>query len=178
MSVYFYTPHQIVLSGEGWDGGRLTKFLKAVRCLILAKYFTILYNFFYSFSKFNYFQHFDTSNYSTKTTLKFSRQFGLQGEDRGYISHKQSLSLNIKQYDKKKKQKTNKLSMGPFKKYVSCIMAFFTSFNYFLHFVNFTLTLSLCYSPNLNKKLQNERKEASAYHVMSKEVKNHIFRCN
>ena len=43
--------------------------------------------------------------------------------------------------------------MGPFKKYVTCIMGFFTPFNYFSHFVNFTLTLSLCYSPNLNKKL-------------------------
>ena len=28
-----------------------------------------------------------------------------------------------------KKQKTNKLSMGLFKKYVTCIMAFFTPFN-------------------------------------------------
>ena len=43
--------------------------------------------------------------------------------------------------------------MGPFKKYVTCITAFFTSFNYLSHFFNFTLTLSLCYSSNFNKKL-------------------------
>ena len=49
--------------------------------------------------------------------------------------------------------------MVSFKKYVTCIMQFFTSFNYLPHFVNFTLTLSWCYLLNFTKKLQNERKE-------------------
>ena len=42
---------------------------------------------------------------------------------------------------------TKKISMGSFKKYVTCIMAFLNPFNYLSHFVNFTSTLSLCYSP-------------------------------
>ena len=47
--------------------------------------------------------------------------------------------------------------MRPFKKYATCIMAFFTPFN----FVNIqpALTLPLRYSLNFTKKLQNERKE-------------------
>ena len=49
--------------------------------------------------------------------------------------------------------------MGSFKKYVTCIMTFFTPFHYLSHFVNFTLTLLLCYSLNFTKKLYNERKE-------------------
>ena len=49
--------------------------------------------------------------------------------------------------------------MRPFKKYVTCIMAFFTPFNYLSRFVDFTLTLPLCYSLNFTKKLYNERKE-------------------
>ena len=49
---------------------------------------------------------------------------------RSIRSHKKSLYLNIKQYDKKNKEKTNKLSMGPFKRYVTCIMAFFNLLNY------------------------------------------------
>ena len=43
-----------VLSGGGWVGGRLNKFLKAVRCLDLAKCFTI-FHFNWNFWKFNYF---------------------------------------------------------------------------------------------------------------------------
>ena len=67
-----------VLSGKGWGGGRLNNFLEAARCLGPVKYFTIFrFNWQY-FWKFNYFQHFDTSIYSIKT-LKFFRQFGLQG---------------------------------------------------------------------------------------------------
>ena len=65
-----------------------------------------------------------------------------------------------------------------FQTYITCIMAFFTPFNYFSHFFSFILTLSQCYSTNFNMKLKNERKEASAYHVISKEVKNHILRRN
>ena len=47
--------------------------------------------------------------------------------------------------------------MGPFKKYVTCKMAFFTPFN--LVNIQLTLALHLCYSLNSSKKLQNERKE-------------------
>ena len=57
--------------------------------------------------------------------------------------------MTKKQTNKKQK----KLSTGPFKRYVTCIMAFFNLFNYLPRFVNFTLTLSLCYLPNFNKKL-------------------------
>ena len=77
-----------------------------------------------------------------------------------------------------------KKNMRLLKKHVTCIMAFFTPFNYLSHFVNFSLTLPLCYSLDFTKKLQNERKEdflymaASAYHVISKKVKNHILRHN
>ena len=55
--------------------------------------------------------------------LKFSRKFGLQGLNCDEISHKKSRSRNIKQDDNKE---TN---MESFKKYVTCIMAFFTPFN-------------------------------------------------
>ena len=37
----------------------------------------------------------------------------------------------------KNKQKTNKLSMRPFKKYVTCITVFFNPFIYLPYFVNF-----------------------------------------
>ena len=49
--------------------------------------------------------------------------------------------------------------MGLLKKYVTGIMAFFTPCDSLSHIVNFTLTLPLCYSLNVTKKLQNERKE-------------------
>ena len=67
------------LVGGGMTGGGcdLSKFLKAVRCLGLAKCFTIFY-FNWNFWKLNHFYHFDTSIYGIKT-LKFSRQFGFQG---------------------------------------------------------------------------------------------------
>ena len=64
------------LVGSGM-GRRLNKFLKAVRCLGLAKCFTVFY-FNWNFWKLNHFYHFDTSIYDIKT-LKFSRQFGFQG---------------------------------------------------------------------------------------------------
>ena len=48
--------------------------------------------------------------------------------------------------------------MGSFKKYVTCIMAFFTPLN-LSQFVNFTLSLPMCYSLNFTKKLENEKKE-------------------
>ena len=73
--------------------------------------------------------------------------------------------------------------MGLFKKYVTCIMAFFTLFKHLSHFVNFTQTLPLWYSLNFTKKEWEKRiffsyLAASAYHVISKEVRNHILRRN
>ena len=68
--------------------------------------------------------------------------------------------------------------MGLFRKYVSCISPHST----LSHFVNFTLSLPLCYSPNFNKKLQNERKDdflliwLLQLTRITKEVENHIFR--
>ena len=57
------------------------------------------------------------------------------------------------------KQTKNKLNMGLFKKYVIRIISFFIPFNYLSHFIDFTLTLPMCYLLNFTKKLQNERKE-------------------
>ena len=71
--------------------------------------------------------------------------------------------------------------MEPFKKCVICLMELFTPFNYFSHFVNFTLTLPLCYSLHFTENYRmRERKvflymAASTYHVISKEVKTHIL---
>ena len=65
--------------------------------------------------------------------------------------------------------------MGPLKKYVTCIMAFFIPFNF--------VTLSYFYSVTSPVKLQNERNEdffaymtASSYQFISKEVENQSFR--
>ena len=68
-----------ILSDGRWVGGwgRLNNFLKAARCLGLVKYFTI-FNFNWNFLKSNYLPAFWSFFYSIKT-LKFSRQFGLQG---------------------------------------------------------------------------------------------------
>ena len=69
--------------------------------------------------------------------------------------------------------------MRPVKKYVTCIMAFFTSFNF--------VTLSEFYSTKFpvlfTKTIQKLQKEssymaASACHVISKEVENDIFKHN
>ena len=76
--------------------------------------------------------------------------------------------------------------MGPFKKYVTCIMTFVTPFNYLSYFLsyNFTLTIPLCYSLNFTKKLQHERKEYFFVYGyfseegISKELKNHNLRHN
>ena len=73
--------------------------------------------------------------------------------------------------------------MGLFKNYVTCIMAFFTPFKHLSPFVNFTQTLPLWYSLNFTKKEWEKRiffshLAASAYHVISKEVRNHILRRN
>ena len=85
--------------GSGRAGVRLNNFLQVDRCLGLVKYFTffILIDI---YGNSTIFQYFDTSIYSIKT-LKFSRKFGLQGLNCDLISHKKSLSRNIKQYDNK-----------------------------------------------------------------------------
>ena len=49
-----------------------------------------------------------------------------------------------------------KLNMGPFKKYVTCIMASHSTLS---HFDTFTFSLPRCLLLNFTKKLQNERKE-------------------
>ena len=66
-----------ILPDEGWVEERINNFLRAARCLGLVKCFTIfiLIKFFWNST---IFQLFDTSICSIKT-LKFSRQFGLQG---------------------------------------------------------------------------------------------------
>ena len=74
--------------------------------------------------------------------------------------------------------------MEPFKKYITCIMVFFTPFN----FVTLCQSCSITY-PALFTKLHWETVEwekrrffaymaTSPYHVISKEVKNRIFRQN
>ena len=72
--------------------------------------------------------------------------------------------------------------MGPFKKYVTCIIAFFTPLP-LSHFVNFTLSLPLGYSLKTRNYRMRGKKifaymAASAYHVISREVENPIFRHN
>ena len=70
--------------------------------------------------------------------------------------------------------------MGPLKKYVFCIVAYFTPFN----FVNFTLSLiSLVLFTKLHKEAIEWQKRrflthmaTLAYHVVSKEVQNHMIR--
>ena len=58
----------------------------------------------------------------------------------------------------------NKLNMGPFKKYVTCITAFLLH-SILSHFVNFFLSVPLRYLLNFTKKLKNERKD-DFLHIM------------
>ena len=85
-----------VLSGKVWDGGKANDFLKAARRQLAVWVANILHFFIlieiFENSAVSVFRYFI---YSIKT-LKFS----IQGYDCGYISHKKSLSLNIKQYEK------------------------------------------------------------------------------
>ena len=69
--------------------------------------------------------------------------------------------------------------MRPVKKYVTCIMAFFTSFN----FVTLSEFYSTMFPVLFTKPIQKLQKEssymaASACHVISKEVENDIFKHN
>ena len=69
--------YKILSDGMG-GGWRLNNFLKTTRFLSLVKCFT-LFHLIEIFGNLTIFQHFDTSIYSIKT-LKFSRQFELQGK--------------------------------------------------------------------------------------------------
>ena len=60
-----------ILSGGEWVEGKLNNFLKAARCLVLRKCFTI-FVLIAIFGNSSFFQHFDTSNCYIKT-LKLSR---------------------------------------------------------------------------------------------------------
>ena len=72
--------------------------------------------------------------------------------------------------------------MEPFKKCVTCIMAFFIPITYFTHFQFYFFTSPVLFTKN--SKFWNHRKEyflymaASLDHVISKEVENLKFRHN
>ena len=72
--------------------------------------------------------------------------------------------------------------MGPFKKYVICIMAFFIPFN-FVTLCQFYCTISpVSFTKLPQETIEREGKRlfaymaASAYHVISTEAENHIFK--
>ena len=74
--------------------------------------------------------------------------------------------------------------MGPFSHYVTCIMAFFTPFNivtlcqFYSNTSNAIITKLHWETIEWDKKEHFLRMAASAYHVISKEMKNHILRLN
>ena len=75
------------------------------------------------------------------------------------------------------------IKQGPFKKYVTCIMAFLHPFTFVKLCQFYSITSPVLFTKN--KKLWNKRKEdlfaytaVSAYQIISKEVENHIFRHN
>ena len=76
----------------------------------------------------------------------------------------------------------NKLSMRPFKKYVNCIMAFFTPFNFVTLCQFYCTTYPVSFTKLHQETIEWEGKRffayvaASAYHVISTEIENHIFR--
>ena len=59
-------------------------------------------------------------------------------------------------------QWNNNLNMGPFKKYIPCIIAFFTPFTS-AHFTSFTVSLSLYYTLKTRNYIGWERKRFLAY---------------
>ena len=75
--MFLFQRRSKILFGGEWVGGRRNNFLKADRCLGLIKCFRI-FIFIKFFENLTFFQHFNTSIYSIKT-MKFSRQFGLEG---------------------------------------------------------------------------------------------------
>ena len=68
----------------------------------------------------------------------------------------------------------NKLTRGPFKKYVTCIKVFL-SFLPTLHLVNFTLSPPLCYSLKITNYGMKEKKTFSMYGCfsISRYIKSH-----
>ena len=72
--------------------------------------------------------------------------------------------------------------MGPFKKYVTCIMAFFTPFNFVTLCQFYSTTSPVSFSKLHQETIEWEGKRffaymaASVYHVISTEVENHIFK--
>ena len=72
--------------------------------------------------------------------------------------------------------------MWPFKKYVTCIMAFFTPFNFETLYQFYSTTSPVSFSKLHQETIEWEGKRffaymaASVYHVISTEVENHIFK--
>ena len=71
------------------------------------------------------------------------------------------------------------MNHGPFKKYFTCLRHF-SSHSPISHFVSFTLTPHLYYLPKITNYGMREKRfsvymAASAYHVISKEVKNPLL---
>ena len=72
--------------------------------------------------------------------------------------------------------------MGPFKKYVTCIMAFFTPFNFVTLCQFYCTTSPVSFTKLHQETIEWEGKRffaymaASAYHVISTEVENYIFK--
>ena len=72
--------------------------------------------------------------------------------------------------------------MGPFKKYVTCIMAFFTPFNFVTLCQFYCTTSPVSFTKVPQETIEREGKRffpymaASAYHIILTEVENHIFK--
>ena len=74
--------------------------------------------------------------------------------------------------------------MGPLKKYVTCIMAFFTPFNFVTLCYFYSITSPLLFPKLHQETIEWEKKRffaymaGSAYRVTSKEAENQMFRHN
>ena len=74
--------------------------------------------------------------------------------------------------------------MWPFKKYVTCIMAFFTPFNFLTLYQFYSTTSTVSLSKFRQETIESERKRffaymaALAYHIISTEVAKHTFKHN
>ena len=71
--------------------------------------------------------------------------------------------------------------MGPFKNYVTCIMAFFTPFNFVTLCQFYCTTSPVSFSKLHQETIMREKRffeymATLAYHVISKEVAKHIFK--
>ena len=74
---FLFQEHSKVLSGRGWDGGSLNKFLKVAHCFPCKMFYHFSFN--RNFRKFNYFLAFWYFYIYSIKTLKFARQYRLQG---------------------------------------------------------------------------------------------------